>query len=145
MTTYDTDQIERDDADRAIDTQTDAAAEAVCIEIDTLVSVAIDSAPVLTVMSRGKHYTAELVRRILRESGNGGDRADSIAESVMSGYETDPRIVNMLKRMALSAASAKTPREIELESKLAGANALVDHYARELANCRDPRRKEQAA
>ncbi len=132
MTDYDIDQdqIERDDADRAIDAQTDAAAEAEAIEIDRIVIDAVNSWQVLTVCGRGRYAIAELCRRICAEAGVSSDIGERIECQIIAGSEPDKRVLDGCKRNALAHASWKTPREIELTNKLEHTRLMLDEYIR---------------
>lgn len=141
----DADQIERDDADRAIDAQTDAYAEAAIIEQNRIVGDALASWQVLTVISRGKHAVAEFVRRVLEECGNGSSNAERVEQAILDGNEINPKIADLNKRCALTAASRPTRREIELQAKLNAANGLLDHYICEAQTLRDRLNEKKVA
>ncbi len=125
-----------DDADYAIDTAIDQRAEAEAIEQDRIVTEAMETAQILTIMSRGKRAIAELTRRMMTEAGTGSDRAERVEQQILDGYDTTDNNAMHLKKQALRVASLPTRREVELQSKLNAANSLLDHYIKVAAQLR---------
>lgn len=148
MTTIDhidSDQIERDDAARAIDAQTDAAAEALYVELTELAFDAIVTAQVKTCMSRGWVGIAELVHRMMSLSGGDLQCANAVRVIIESQPEIAQEIRDRYKREALTAASHPTPREIALHGKLNAIDALLTHYMREARTLRDRLNEKKVA
>lgn len=132
-----TTDIDHIDADRAIDAQTDAAAEALYVELTDLAFDAIITTQVKTCMSRGWAGIGELVHRMMSLSGGDLQSANAVRVIIESLPAIPQDRRDQFKREALSSASHPTMREIALQAKLNAADTLLTHCMREATKLRE--------